>query len=799
MAFYCHSYTSLDSLSSIPDWATLAHLPHFCDNACLKHAVELALGGACPHTLGTLSQLLDHPDLCGRWLSLDGELAQFHGLSHLLEDHFSQRDPFLYQTLYQQQGELLECLRLCLALGTATIPEALPWLSPVQQGFLTVLQQIYQDKPPEFCFLEGLSQETFYAICGNLFGTSCTCGGIVVHGVMSFSPELAGLLHRLHDLGVDIHFLFPQTDHNAPWVRLYEGFAPITTSTSACPTKAPRHPNFYQYQSPHHYQSALSHHGIHLTPVALPLAQKDTLLGHPLGRILVAFYQYYQQELGRQGLIEQCLSSPLVAPECRGDWLTLYHLAHPIFADGTDPHLWFAQVYPTHKDHVALEQLSIYDPQIAQLPPLLVAIAQWERWATTLMEDQLLVSTLEDILRYASCSQWRWVSYMESKLLTLFTEHLPQLEGSEPLADMVTHYQTSTTPPPVLKPLSHLLGLAFLSQQGAVADTCYLHNLSHHHLTPTFTQWLPQPLCPALFHALWSPHHVASALYTQSRNVAPSFYQWLITYALTTNLPLELDYCATNHRPPHFLTAMGITPTPKEMWDQKLITTPPPIPQQKTTGVGYHRFRFMTMFLCPYRFFLEEGLGGTHPITQIDNYGTYYENLVICKVWQLLSGMPLTRAKERLPRTVQQVSKDYQPYFPFWSQGDFVLLEHQVSQYITRSLMNPRLGRFVKEFAPSHMEMRQIFGTAYFTAHTTKHPYHAFEQLVQRRHGTRNYSLHALPKLNHLQKESPLIKGLQEEVKQYLNQSHAIDHQAICGPWCQGCPHQALCPAQLEL
>ena len=72
------------------------------------------------------------------------------------------------------------------------------------------------------------------------------------------------------------------------------------------------------------------------------------------------------------------------------------------------------------------------------------------------------------------------------------------------------------------------------------------------------------------------------------------------------------------------------------------------------------------------------------------------------------------------------------------------------------------------EYAPSHMQMRKLFGSAKFVVDVSeverKNPYNEFEQLAVRNGWKKDYSLHRLPHDN----VQPLVDILRGAAKEYI-------------------------------
>ncbi len=790
MAFYHISYQDPRALPQHPMWPQIKSIPAFGVDTSLTAGLNACIGKNLDSDIYPLDGLVYHQTLCGLWKT--NELEQFQLLSTLIESLFAKESPEIYQAMRQNQGAVLESIRLSLLLDL--VIEAGEGTQE-QQGFATLLHHIQQENYLPFglpnCPTIGQVTEVFRELFDKPIDATY---GLVVYGTGHLDGMSLRLLWMLHSLDLPIYLMTPEPETTVGLRHLVEGghfkelsalYPPGLKPTIAC------------YANPTQYRTCRPLDTATVLPCPLPVGKEGTLLGHPIGHFLLGCYRYHRGELDQQGFLERCITSPMVSENQRSLWLTLYHLAKPILQGQVDAATWFQKQYLSPNRPEKLSRLSIYSPKVAQLPRLLEQLSQWQAFAHTIMEDDTLSSMMEQIMSYQQCNQWKWVQELEGDMLRALIERYGAQPIAQSLCREIEHYLSGQQESAEAQSFEGLLGVIYQWLADGIPRSCHIGCLSQGALMPTVEQQLPWPLSG------WD----AENLFLHNGPLATMYYEGLqgrgdfLTGVLDDGMAcegLELSYSYIKkdgkgeQRPYLPFTLLNFPITTGEMWQE---STPPPIvsiSQEKTLGIAYRRYSFMNMLLCPYRFFLEEGLEDGSHYYNTSLYGQYYENLLIEGVWEMLGGMSGVLARERLPRVLEQVAQEYRPYFPFWTGEQHSEREGAAKDYILQSLLKGA-STAMKDYAPSHMEMRKSFGMAYFTAKTTKHPYSAFEQMVQRKGGIGRYPLHQLPKLAPSQRETPQIKGLQEEVKQYLNQSQAIDHQAIPAMWCKWCSHQNHC------
>ena len=201
--------------------------------------------------------------------------------------------------------------------------------------------------------------------------------------------------------------------------------------------------------------------------------------------------------------------------------------------------------------------------------------------------------------------------------------------------------------------------------------------------------------------------------------------------------------------------------------------------QDLTKGIKYDRYQMMDMFLCPYRFFLDYVMEDSPVVQGNFLYQKYFENLLIEAVWKRVGKQNRADAIKYLPKILEQEAQKLEPFFKFWKATEIFDLKLRARNYLTHEIITEGYGTTVKPYAPSHMQIRKLFGSAKFVIDVSeverKNPYAEFEQLAVRNGWKKEYSLHKLPQPD----VQPIADTLRGGAKQYINQTCGKDKTAI--------------------
>ena len=288
-------------------------------------------------------------------------------------------------------------------------------------------------------------------------------------------------------------------------------------------------------------------------------------------------------------------------------------------------------------------------------------------------------------------------------------------------------------------------------------------------------------------------------LYYTALSERSNFLRYALFYGLCYNrcdvrLSYVKQYGDETTEPYALLAILGLTPEAELV---ESVHKPAPfsisVRQDVTKGIKYDRYQMMDMFLCPYRFFLDYVMEDG-PIVQGNFlYQKYFENLLIEAVWKRVGKQNRSDAMKYLPRILEQEAQKLEPYFKFWKATEIFDLKLRAKNYLIYKVITDGYGTTVKPYAPSHMQMRKLFGAALFSVDVSeverKNPYGKFEELADRAGWEKIYRLHKLPR----PENQVLVDALCGEAKEYLNQTCGKDKSAIPSDWCSYCVHRGNC------
>lgn len=204
------------------------------------------------------------------------------------------------------------------------------------------------------------------------------------------------------------------------------------------------------------------------------------------------------------------------------------------------------------------------------------------------------------------------------------------------------------------------------------------------------------------------------------------------------------------------------------------------------TTLNYVREQMADMFLCPYRYLLDYVLNPQPIISGTFLFQKLFENLLIGNVWKQLVNKPMDEARRQLPSVITTESRKLEGYFPFFRKTEVLDLERRAENYVNHSVFRENEIR-VRKYEPTHMQLRENFGTALFAEdgqdYPEMHPMPAFEALTEWEDGKKLYRIHKVPKEE--------AKALIAETLKYLNT--ADENIARAGSWCTYCPNKGIC------
>lgn len=203
--------------------------------------------------------------------------------------------------------------------------------------------------------------------------------------------------------------------------------------------------------------------------------------------------------------------------------------------------------------------------------------------------------------------------------------------------------------------------------------------------------------------------------------------------------------------------------------------------------IKYQREQMETVFLCPYRYFMDYVLN-PHPIESgAFLYQKLLENVLVENVWKQLQGKKIEMAQTEVHRFFRQERMKLEKYFPFFKTTELQDISKRAENYFINCILDEKYSpRYVCKYNFKHMSIRERFGMAWFgeelNDHSTKHSINAFDNKTELKEGKKVYSLNKIPE----QEDSALSAGLIG----YLN---APGDDARVGDWCIYCPDKVIC------
>lgn len=323
--------------------------------------------------------------------------------------------------------------------------------------------------------------------------------------------------------------------------------------------------------------------------------------------------------------------------------------------------------------------------------------------------------------------------------------------------------------------------------------------VSDRDMNMTVNDQLPWPLTDEFIRVAYSPIDLQFQVYYTALGERSNFLRYALFYGLCYNrcdvrLSYVKQYGDETTEPYALLSILGLSAKAELV---ESVNKPAPfsinVGQEITKGIKYDRYQMMDMFLCPYRFFLDYVMENSPVVQGNFLYQKYFENLLIEAVWKRIGGQNRSDAIKYLSKIMEQEAQKLEPFFRFWKDTELFDLKLRAKNYLTHEIITEGQGTTVKPYAPSHMQMRKLFGTAKFVVDVSeverKNPYGEFEQLAVRNGWKKEYSLHKLPHPD----VQPMVDTLRGEAKQYINNSHGKDKAAIPSDWCTYCVHRGTC------
>lgn len=565
-------------------------------------------------------------------------------------------------------------------------------------------------------------------------------------------------------------------------------------------------------------------------------------LSYPIGQFFAAVYRLWDCGTGQirfeANAIRECLSSNILraAP---GEVLlrTFFHVA-PLFENMTTYDAFqkqFAGDYLANYDQVAafsetdplseLSKLSMYSKYKVSREDLLALIRAVEEINGIAAQLFALDDSRSDFISFGRHFQklegflnqreLALANEEERKLINALRQRLEQIRPERAtfsgtfrdLRESLHYYlkQKNDEKPGadwIVKDYEQIDGDILQSRRQFEQDRRKVYHfacVSDRDMNRTVNDQLPWPLTDEFIRAAYSPVDLQFQVYYTALGERSSFLRYALFYGLCYNrcdvrLSYVRQYGDEMTEPYALLTILGLRPD-----GGRAESVSQPVAYSISVGaepageIAYDKYQMMDMFLCPYRYFLDYVMEDGPVVHGQFLYQKYFENLLIEAVWKRIENQPRDEAVAYLPKILEQEAEKLQPFFPFWKSTEFYDLRLRAGNYLMHEIVEKISRETIRPYAPSHMKMRKLFGTAKFVVDIAelerRNPYAAFEGLSTKRWSQKEYSLHRMPK-----PENPaLVERLRKETVRYINQTIGKDRSAIPAAWCTYCVHRGNC------
>jgi len=309
---------------------------------------------------------------------------------------------------------------------------------------------------------------------------------------------------------------------------------------------------------------------------------------------------------------------------------------------------------------------------------------------------------------------------------------------------------------------------------------------------------LPWPLTDTFILKAYSPIDLQFQVYYAALGERSNFLRYALFYGLYFNrsnvrLSYVKQYGDETTEPYVLLRILGVM---SEAVTEEIVTESSDmvitLKPTYVNDVQYDRLQMASMFLCPYRYFLEFVMNNG-PVTEGSFlYQKYYENVLVENTWKKIQCNSKQAVIQRLDDIIKQESDFIADYFWFWKKTEIDDLRRRAFNYIKNNIIIRYNGAVIKNYDYDHSNFRKYYGKARFDIDISefepKNAFLAFEQLAKRSYPSKSYKLHKLPKPEHGAR-LPLIRNTLD----YLNGKVRKDNVANAGEWCIYCPSKGIC------
>jgi hypothetical protein len=323
--------------------------------------------------------------------------------------------------------------------------------------------------------------------------------------------------------------------------------------------------------------------------------------------------------------------------------------------------------------------------------------------------------------------------------------------------------------------------------------------ISDKDLSCPINELLPWPLTDLFIRKAYAPVDLQFQVYYAAIGERSNFLRYALFYGLYFNrCDVRLSYVkqyGDEMTEPYIL--MKILGVERNAMQEDIVTDYPDISVAlkpvELTGVKYDRYQMMSMFLCPYRYFLEYIMNNDPVIEGIFLYQKVFENILVENTWKRIQCNLKETIIPNLDKIIKQEAGHIRNYFWFWKQTEIDDLCKRAANYTLNNVIFYDNNQIVKPYTDYHAKMRKYYGMARFDIDISeiepKNPYSSFEGATTRNNSQKSYSLHKMPK----QESEGIGHSLMLNTISYIKEDTSKDRTAIVSDWCVYCPNRGQC------
>lgn len=325
---------------------------------------------------------------------------------------------------------------------------------------------------------------------------------------------------------------------------------------------------------------------------------------------------------------------------------------------------------------------------------------------------------------------------------------------------------------------------------------------------------LPWPLTDAFIRKVYAQVGFQFQVYYTALGRREDFLRYALFYGLCYNyggvrLSYVKQYGDEITQPYTILSILGVDAekgTIKGKVNNPLFTVG--MPKTEVEQIPYRRMEMISMFFCPYRYFLDYVMQQAPVFQGTFLYQRFYQNCLIDGAYRSLGGQPKETAVQALSSVIYRESSRLQPFFFFWKPTEILDLEQSAKNYLLHQVIEGSKGPRVQPYQRDHMALRTALGKAKFYIEVgenePRHPFESFEKLAQYQRAPKNgalqkvYSAYRIPP-EEQKKGEVSTEELCEAVREYINQDAGKGNAAVPSDWCLYCANRGLCMAPFRM